>query len=147
MQINVSVYLEMLFRKLISSKSIGMEFSSSWLLNFPNKAGVYIIKDEKTIIYVGETGNLKGRMRDLFDSRNHTFRRNIGKFLFSDNAKFIPASSRLRFPEEIESLINDYMIRNLKILFIEIDLGRKELEEYIVNKENSNCLNRRQKRK
>lgn len=54
-----------------------------WTATIPSKAGVYALKENNELVYVGETGNLRGRMNDLLDSRHHTVRRSIGKKLFA----------------------------------------------------------------
>lgn len=39
----------------------------------PNAPGVYLIYDKEEIGYVGETGNLKGRMKDMLRSLTSSF--------------------------------------------------------------------------
>jgi hypothetical protein len=102
-----------------------------WASTIPNTPGVYAIKENNKIVYVGESGNLRGRMKDLLDSRHHTVRRTIGKKLFSEIDNFIMATSRIKFPEHIEVLLNAHIRSNLKIAYLEVKLGRKELEERI----------------
>jgi hypothetical protein len=45
----------------------------------PAKAGGYILIEGNGIVYVIETGNLCGRMRDLLDSKHYAVRRTIGE--------------------------------------------------------------------
>lgn len=80
---------------------------------------------------MGETGNLKGRMNDLLDSRHHTVRRTIGQKLFSTMEGFQKATTKSKFPEHIESLVNEHICTKLSLAFLEVKLGRKELEELI----------------
>ena len=56
----------------------------AWASTVTNKPGVYAIKENNRIIYVGESGNLRGRMTELLNSRQHIIRRTIGKKLFSE---------------------------------------------------------------
>lgn len=102
-----------------------------WASTVPSKAGVYILREGTEIVYVGETGNLKGRMNDLLDSRHHTIRRTIGKNLFSNHKGFIQATTKIKFPDEFEILIDKHICGNLKIAYLAVELGRKELEEFI----------------
>lgn len=119
----------------------------AWTTTIPSVAGVYALKEANEIVYVGETGNLRGRMTDLLDSRHHTVRRSIGHKLFANLEGFIQATTKKKFPEHIEILVNDHIRKNLQIAFIQVPLGRKELEEYIEkNIKEEIKLNKRGKR-
>jgi len=125
-----------------------IELTRQWTSAVPKKAGVYALKEGTEIVYVGETGNLRGRMNDLLDSRHHTIRRTIGKNLYSNHEGFIQATTKIKFPDMIETLLNEHICKNLKIAYLPVELGRKELEEFIeqdikVGKK----LNKRGKRK
>jgi hypothetical protein len=52
-----------------------------WTKQFHSEAGVYLIREKGIICYVGETGSMRERMRDLLNSQNHVIRRNIGEFI------------------------------------------------------------------
>ena len=119
-----------------------------WTSSIPSKAGVYALKEETELVYIGETGNLRGRMTDLLDSRHHTVRRSIGKKLFSHHEGFIQATTKNKFPDHIEILVNEHICNNLRIAFLLVSLGRKELEEFIEkNIKEDIKLNKRGKRK
>ena len=119
-----------------------------WTSSIPSKAGVYALKEETELVYIGETGNLRGRMTDLLDSRHHTVRRSIGKKLFSHHEGFIQATTKNKFPDHIEILVNEHICNNLRIAFLPVSLGRKELEEFIEkNIKEDIKLNKRGKRK
>jgi hypothetical protein len=105
-----------------------------WAVQAPNEAGVYVLKEGDNLIYVGETGNLRGRMDDLLDSRNHCIRRTLGERLYSDHIDFQKATASLKFPPEIETLLNTHISDNLSIAYLAVPLGRKELEE-LINRE------------
>ncbi len=108
-----------------------ISLTRQWASQFPSQAGVYALKEKDEIIYVGETGNIRGRMYDLLDSRNHSIRRTIGKVLFSDKVGFVQATTKQKFPDQFERMVNDHISNNLKIAFLVVELGRKELEELI----------------
>lgn len=122
--------------------------TKEWISGIPSNAGVYVLKDDDEIVYVGETGNLRGRMKDLLDTRNHSLRRRIGEKFYSDIDGFKRATARIKFPEHIEFLVNEHICKRLVLGYIEVSFGRKELEETIqagINK--SFGLNVRGKRK
>lgn len=142
-------YLKGLKAKLLESKNWkSITISREWADKFPDDAGVYALKENKQIIYVGETGNLSGRMKDLLDSRHHTVRRTIGERFFSKVKGFKKATNKTKFPDHIEKKVNKHICDKLKIAYFEVPLGRKELEEFIeaeIPKELR--LNKRGKRK
>jgi hypothetical protein len=123
--------------------------SRKWALQAPSEAGVYALKEGGNLIYVGETGNLRGRMSDLLDSRQHSLRRTLGEKLYRGHDGFLKATASLKFPSEIETLLDSHMVTNLSIAYLPVPLGRKELEE-LIDKEDLKegfRLNKRGKRK
>jgi hypothetical protein len=81
-----------------SADAVPILLTTAWASQFPTKAGVYAVFDGKRLIYVGETGSLRGRMKDLRDTRNHTLRRQIGAAKFSDRNGYQPATSKRKSP-------------------------------------------------
>jgi len=127
-------YLQNLASKILFiEKRYPIKLTREWANSFPKKAGVYIFREIDNVIYIGETGYWPGRMNDLLDTRNHSFRRTLGKLKFSNETTFSKATTSKKFSIEIESLLNKYIISNLTVSTIEIILGRKELEEYLID--------------
>ena len=91
--------------------------------------------DGKKLIYVGETGSLRGRMKQVRDTRNHTLRRQVGAAKFSDRISYQPATSKRKFPESIEGMLNTYIEKNLSVKVLPVLLGRKEIEERLIDDE------------
>ncbi len=102
-----------------------------WASQIPSVAGVYILKQNDEIVYVGETGNLRGRMTDLLDSRNHTVRRTLGVKLFSSHEGFKQANAKTKFPQHIENLLDTHIGETMYLAYLNVPLGRKELEEVL----------------
>lgn len=119
-----------------------------WAKKISNVAGVYVMKEGDKIVYVGETGNLRERMIELLDSRHHTVRRTIGERFYFEKEGFTKATSSKKFPKNIEELVNSHICTKLLLAYIEVPLGRKELEELIESKIDAQSkLNKRGKRK
>lgn len=97
----------------------------------PNEAGIYGVFSEGTLVYVGESGCVRKRMRDIGSTYNHTLRRTIGTDMFKSLPDYQPASSKKKFPERMENLLNEHF-SNLEVSFVSIDFGRTETEEYLV---------------
>lgn len=145
----IKEYLTELHDKLTSEENWKpLLLTQDWIMAAPNAAGVYTIRNNEKIVYVGETGNLQSRMKDLTETRNHSVRRTLGKKLFASNDAFKEATTKKKFPYEIEKLLDDYMRENLEIATLNVELGRKELEELIVSEIPKDImLNNRGKRK
>jgi len=126
-------YLNSLANNLCEAKKINIELNRKWSNNFPNEAGVYIFIEEDKIVYVGETISIKKRMKNVLDTRHHTIRRKIGQFNFSNKTGYVKASSKLKFNSAIEKEVDNWMTDKMKFSFLQINLGRKELEDYISN--------------
>ena len=75
-------------------------------------AGVYFIFDKGVLCYVGESGNLLGRISEFNRTYNHTFRRSLAESKFSSNAFYEKARPGMKFNDKIESLINEYVLPN-----------------------------------
>ena len=142
--IEIQKYLEGLYNQIQNAKKWKVELTTEWKKQFPNFKGVYCIFDNTGMIYVGETSNIRERMGHLMNSRHHTLRRTLGEKYFSDREGFEKATSKKKFgPKQVEEDLEKYMRMNLTVAFIEVKLGRKELEEYIQTKHHSTLLNKR----
>lgn len=131
----IEEYLLKLEHKLLfESDKIQVQLTRDWTKQFPLEAGVYIFREDGEICYVGETGSLKGRMTDILNTQNHTIRRNIGEVNFSNVPNYQKASSKKKFPENIEKLVDEWMETKMTLTTLTIPLGRKELEERMYEK-------------
>ena len=110
------------------------EFSKDWLMTFDTESGVYAIREEGKICYVGETGSLRKRMKDLLDTRNHSLRRTIGNKRFSEKEGYEAGTASKKFPARFEEELNRIFEDNFEVSAITVKIGRKELEERLVEK-------------
>ncbi len=128
-------YLIKLENELLNkSEKKQIELSRDWANSFPNQSAVYLFREDEEICYVGETGSIKGRMNDILNTKNHTLRRNLGNYHFSELPNYEKPSSKKGFCGELETLLNEKIISNLTVSYILINLGRKELEERLYDK-------------
>ncbi|MBL7782019.1 MAG: hypothetical protein LCH81_15225 [Bacteroidetes bacterium] len=139
-------YLSKLENELLYGDWQLVEYSLSWAEKFQSAAGVYAVKEEGIICYVGETGNIKKRMRDLLDTRNHSLRRTIGGSRFAGQEGYEMATPSRKFPAQFEEELNRLFEDNFEVSAIEVPIGRKELEERLVEKLKPK-YNTREKRK
>ncbi|HRK80913.1 MAG TPA: GIY-YIG nuclease family protein [Saprospiraceae bacterium] len=139
-------YLSKLENDLLNGKWQLVETNYGWTDKFQSTAGVYVVKEEGEICYVGETGNLKKRMRDLLDTRNHSLRRTIGCARFAGKEGYEIATPSRKFPPQFEEELNRFFEDNFEVSAIEVLIGRKELEERLVEKFKPK-YNTREKRK
>ena len=122
-----------------------VELTSSWAKMFPDEAGVYILFHKSKPVYVGETGKISRRMKNMLDSRQHTVRRSVGQEQYSKIDGYQKASSSKKFPEHIEILVEKF-ICEFSICAKVVKFGRKEIEEYILKNYNPR-YNHKKKRK
>ena len=120
-------------------------FSHNWKEKFTRSSGIYVVWDKGKPVYFGETGNLRGRIQDLEDSRHHTLVRMVGEEKFKNVKGFQKATSKKKFPKHIEKAVRVYLKINFKISFLKIYFGRKEFEEKMIEKFKG--YNKRKKRK
>ncbi len=71
-------------------------------------------------------------MSGIFRTRNHTFRRSLGKSLFGDCDDYTKDSRKKGFCERIENELNIYAAENLTVFLLPVLVGRKEIEERII---------------
>lgn len=131
---NIEKYLNDLELQLLDKKNWRNFITNrSFTSTIPKEPGVYIILENENIVYAGESGNLQARINDFLDTRNHSLRRKLGKNLFNKKQGFIMGTAKIKFPSKIEILLNKHIQKYFIISFLKINLGRKELEERIVN--------------
>ncbi|MCU7839484.1 MAG: hypothetical protein KZQ94_08895 [Candidatus Thiodiazotropha sp. (ex Troendleina suluensis)] len=123
-------YEEIIFEK---SNMKSFDVTTKWAKQITKDAGIYAFFDQDKVVYVGESGSLKARMGDVRRTVNHTLRRNIGAKLYSDIEGYEKATSKKKFPEHIERLVNEYM-ETLHAVIVPVPFGRTEVEEYLVSK-------------
>jgi hypothetical protein len=110
--------------------------------------GWLLIFENNELKYVGETGSLKGRMTDLLNTKNHTLRRSIGERIFSNEKEYQKASSKQSYIPSIEIKLNNYIMANLSVSCMQLEIGRKEFEEWVIECNPKNLFyNKRKKRK
>lgn len=126
-------YLDELKAQLLGSEKAGVELSRTWSKDFPRGAGVYAFYENGKLVYVGETKSIRDRMRDILDTRHHTLRRKIGEKNFSRLNGFVRATSKRVYPPDIERMVNDWLENKMEFSCMEVSLGRKELEERIID--------------
>lgn len=129
----IEEYLDSIYQSLLAAKPQKIELTSNWCNTFKSVPGVYIFREKGKIIYVGETGDISGRMNDVRRTVNHTLRRSIGNTLFNTIEGWQKATSKKRFIDTIEEILNDHFKKNLTVAVIEIPLGRCELEELVID--------------
>lgn len=147
---DVQLYLQDLKNQLFSDsnwKEIVPD--PNWAAQFPDEAGVQAIrqKADNVVIYIGQTGNIKERMEDLLETRNHSARRTLGHRLYKEMIGYEKADQSNKFPAEFEILLDKHVTAELQVAYLKVKLGRLELVEMIVGQlPDESRLNKRGKR-
>ena len=121
MRHNIRNRLRRMERAIAGKTRIPLLGSGDWTKDIPREPGVYAIWDRKSCepVYVGETSGLKGRMtRDISYVGKHTFRKKAASVLKVD-------------PNESTTLTRK-MAKRYEVSYVAVELGRAELEEYLV---------------
>ena len=105
----IEKYLSRLEVEIIEGNWKLIEFSKDWLMTFETDAGVYAVREEGQICYVGETGSLRKRMNDLLDTRNHSLRRTIGNKKYVDKEGYQAGTASKKFPIKFEEELIEYL--------------------------------------
>ena len=143
---DVKKYLQKLEQELLANKNWqNIELSLEWTKPFSDNAGVYLIRENGKICYVGETGSIKARIKDLRNTQNHVIRRSIGNTKYKNHIGFEKATSTKKFVHAIETKLDKWIQSKLEISVLEVSLGRKEFEEYFIDKYEPIYNNRRKR--
>ncbi|MFK3818688.1 hypothetical protein ACI2KG_19130 [Pseudomonas sp. NPDC089407] len=101
---------------------------ASWKKDITRDAGVYVIWEGKSPVYVGESSALRARMSDLTNFENHSFARKTCE-LFG-----LSASDK-------KGLLSAYS-NNYELSYCAVPFGRKEVEEYLILRWRSTLSNK-----
>lgn len=126
-------------KQLLKAPRQRIRLDRLWVRDFLAAPGIYGIFQGDTLIYAGESGSLRKRMGDLLNTTNHNFRRQIGKQLFSEREGFVCASSKRKFDPPLEVELCAWIQKNAMVALLPIDFGRKEIEEYLVDRYKPKC--------
>ena len=130
-------------KQLFDSKRIKFKKCKDWRKeNVPNEAGIYaVFEKENELLYIGESGNLKARMSEINRTVNHSFRKQFGHLRYNG------IKSRKKFTDDIEIILDEYFTENLFVSFLPVNLGRLEIETYLITKFQESLINSIKKRK
>ena len=120
---------------------------ASFHLSFESAPGVYCIFEDDSLIYVGQTRDLRKRMRDLSITANHTFRKAFAKHHFASHADYAPFR-KPRFHPTIEELLTERMKSSVSVSSCPVWFGRVEVEDYLIDQHRpiSNVIGNRRRR-
>ncbi len=127
-------------RYLKTSPRVAYTLKANRPEDFAEAAGIYAIFDRGTLVYLGETANLRERMKDVKRTLNHSFRRKLGRKLF-EGANLING----KFDAATERQLDEYCIANITFSTKAVNFGRLEIESHLIHK-NKDLLNSESKR-
>ena len=96
-----------------------------------------VVKDDRTLLYVGRTGNLRERVRYTFEgnAEGSTFRKSLGVLLAEKSGfplRRVGSGKRMAFTHLGESWLNDWMEQNAFVCWMTHSEPRK-VKQCIIN--------------
>ncbi len=134
-KLNIKSFVDSFEKELMQAEKIKFSFDRNWSSNFPNKAGIYAIFDKDKLVYIGETANIKERMKEVKRTYNHSFRKKLGRFLIED-----AIITKGKFEEILELRLNDYYLERISFSYRELNFGRLEVELHLIQRNHNNGL-------
>lgn len=131
----VDAFVDEFEKILLNTDKIAFNFDKKWSSNFPNKPGIYAIFDQGELVYIGETADLKERMKDVKRTYNHSFRKKLGRHLY--DAQIV----KNKYSDQVEADLNEYFELNLTFTFRVLIFGRLEVETCLINRNKKTLLN------
>ncbi|MFC1510653.1 GIY-YIG nuclease family protein [Candidatus Omnitrophota bacterium] len=131
MSVDVVLTLKEFENRLIK-ESKHTPFGALWNKDFPDEGAVYVIWENNTPVYVGETSGLKRRMSELARPINHAFTKKMQK--------------RFGLLDKDIKLLRKKISENFKVSFVVVSFGRAEIEEYLILRWRSTLINKITKR-
>ncbi len=110
-----------------------IDLTLGWKNSFTEEAGVYVIFDKAKPVYIGEGKNLRKRLNNLRQTRQHVLNWHLGRDLFSERPDYNRANSRTKHCDAIEHELKQAM-RKLKVCVMPVPAGRKIVEDYLILK-------------
>lgn len=140
-QLQIESFIKEVEHRVLNSRRTRVSFEYNWTKGFTDKPGIYGVYDKGKLVYVGETANLKARMKEFKRTYNHSLRRLLGVHLFNEKK-----GSNGKFEPHIEEKLDKYYKDYLEIVLVPVDFGRLEIESYLIRKYERELLNKNQKR-
>jgi len=125
---------------LLTSSRHAYHRDTLWLGVIDKAPGIYAIFIKDTLVYIGETADLRARMGDIRRTYNHTFRRKLGQ------KEFNGVLEGNKFSELIEDELHNFCEKHVEIVFQVLHFGRLEVESRLIAKYGNQLLNSPRKR-
>jgi len=108
-------------------------YTTHFRARLPQHGGVYVFFLNDEVVYVGETKSLRQRLGNhMRNPENHVLALKIARLLFDILNGPGAAGSRRAFAEDHKQLTRDWVARSLQVAWLPVQLGRKELEEFLI---------------
>lgn len=120
------------FEDLLTNAEKYVPLVQGWKDSFPNEGGVYVLWDNGSPVYVGETSGIKSRMGDISRPINHPFTAKVEIKLSLQKATI----------EQLRSAI----AKRYSLSYIVVPFGRAEIEEYLILRWRKTLINKPTKR-
>ena len=126
-------YLDYLISCLINKEKLNIVLNRNWSRIF-NEPGVYVF--EKITLSMLRLNFCKRKNEGHFGHQTPHIKKKNRCFKFFRNPGYKTANSKTKFMPSIEEMVSEWMVKKMKLSFIQVNLGRKELEELVIKRYN-----------
>ncbi|GEM_PF-3335678 len=96
------------------------------------KNGVYLVFEDQKLAYVGESADIQERLAELGSIHNHPLPRHIVERHYRGLWRRRRTMDPGKFRTAVRTKAHAWMQKHMKVAYLELPLGRAELEDYIV---------------
>ena len=112
-----------------------IHFGREYARSLPESGGTYVFFFHDEVFYVGETTSLRQRLAvHMRNPENHVLILKIARLLYDEINGPGLAGSRRKFDESHKARSRRWVERHLRVALVDLGIGRKELEERLVQK-------------
>jgi len=108
-------------------------FGPAWAKRlFPPRNGVYLVFEDGKPAYVGESSDMRERLAELGSVHNHPLPRHIVERHHPSLWRERERMDHREFATAVRIKARAWMQKHMSVAYIEIPLGRAELEGYVI---------------
>ncbi|MEM9560232.1 MAG: hypothetical protein AAF995_07985 [Planctomycetota bacterium] len=120
---------------LAAENQMQIRFGAQFAVTIPRSGGAYLFHFQDRVLYAGETTSLRQRLAvHMRNPENHVLILKIARQLYDWEHGHGASGNRRRFDEAHKERSRQWVEQHLSVSFRQMRIGRKELEEFLVER-------------